>query len=70
VRVISGRVCNYRAFRLLKTSAVRFEFQPSIDERQIRELRSLRFVHDASNAIHLSVAFAEAAIQAGYGAYS
>jgi len=56
-----------------------FGFQPSIDERQIRELRSLRFVHDASNAIflgppgvgktHLSVAFAEAAIQAGFGAY-
>lgn len=56
-----------------------FAFQPSIEERQIRELRSLRFVHDASNLIflgppgvgktHLSVAFAEAAIQAGYGAY-
>src|SRR5215470_12964889 len=56
-----------------------FGFQPSIDERQIRELRSLRFVHDASNVIflgppgvgktHLSVAFAEAAIQAGFGAY-
>ena len=56
-----------------------FGFQPSIDERQIRELRSLRFVHEASNVIllerpgvgktHLSVAFAEAAIQAGFGAY-
>jgi len=56
-----------------------FGFQPSIDERQIRELRSLRFVHDASNVIflgppgvgktHRSVAFAEAAIQAGFGAY-
>jgi DNA replication protein DnaC len=56
-----------------------FAFQPSIDERQIRELRSLRFVHDASNLIllgppgvgktHLSVAFAGAAIQAGFGAY-
>ena len=56
-----------------------FAFQPSMDERQIRELRSLRFVHDASNLIflgppgvgktHLSVAFAEAAIQAGFGAY-
>jgi DNA replication protein DnaC len=51
----------------------------SIDERQIRELRTLRFVHEASNAIflgppgvgktHLSVALAEAAIQAGFGAY-
>lgn len=56
-----------------------FGFQPSIDERQIRELRSLRFVNEASNVIllgppgvgktHLSVAFAEAAIQAGFGAY-
>jgi DNA replication protein DnaC len=56
-----------------------FSFQPSIDERQIRELRTLRFVHEASNVIllgppgvgktHLSVALAEAAIQAGFGAY-
>ena len=56
-----------------------FSFQPSIDERQIRELQTLRFVHEASNAIflgppgvgktHLSVALAEAAIQAGFGAY-
>ena len=56
-----------------------FSFQPSIDERQIRELRSLRFVHEASNAIllgppgvgktHMSVALAEAAIRSGLGAY-
>lgn len=56
-----------------------FGFQPSIDERQIRELRSLRFVHEGSNVIflgppgvgktHLSVALAEASIQAGFGAY-
>jgi DNA replication protein DnaC len=56
-----------------------FSFQPSIDERQIRNLQTLRFVHEASNAIflgppgvgktHLSVALAEAAIQAGFGAY-
>jgi DNA replication protein DnaC len=56
-----------------------FGFQPSIDERQIRELRTLRFVHDAGNVIllgppgvgktHLSVAFAVEAIQAGFGAY-
>ena len=26
-------------------------FQPSIDERQIRELQTLRFVHEASNVI-------------------
>src|SRR5271154_319085 len=56
-----------------------FGFQPSIDERQIRELRTLRFVHEASNVIllgppgvgktHLSVALAEAAIRSGLGAY-
>lgn len=56
-----------------------FSFQPSIDERQIRELQTLRFVHEASNVIflgppgvgktHLSVALAEAGIQAGFGAY-
>jgi DNA replication protein DnaC len=56
-----------------------FAFQPSIDERQVRELRTLRFVHEASNVIflgppgvgktHLSVALAEASIQAGFGAY-
>jgi len=56
-----------------------FAFQPSIDERQIRELRSLRFVHEGSNVIflgppgvgktHLSVSLAEASIQSGFGAY-
>lgn len=56
-----------------------FNFQPSIDERQIRELRTLRFIHEASNVIllgppgvgktHLSVVLAEAAIQSGFGAY-
>src|SRR3569623_37656 len=30
-----------------------FAFQPSIDERQIRELQTLRFVHDAYNVILL-----------------
>lgn len=56
-----------------------FSFQPSIDERQIRELRTLRFIHEASNVIllgppgvgktHLAVALAEAAIRAGQAAY-
>ena len=56
-----------------------FSFQPSIDERQISELRTLRFVHEAANVIlqgppgvgktHLAVALAEAAIQAGQAAY-
>jgi DNA replication protein DnaC len=52
-----------------------FGFQPSIDEGQIRELRTLRFVHEASNVIilgppgvgktHLAVSLAETAIQSG-----
>jgi DNA replication protein DnaC len=56
-----------------------FSFQPSLDERQIRELRTLRFVHEASNVIllgppgvgktHLAVALAEASIRAGQAAY-
>lgn len=56
-----------------------FGFQPSIDERQIRELRTLRCVHDASTVIFLgplgvgktpwSVALAVKAIHAGFGAY-
>jgi DNA replication protein DnaC len=56
-----------------------FDFQPSIDERQIRELRTLRFVHEAENVIflgppgvgktHLAVALAEATIQASMAAY-
>jgi len=56
-----------------------FGFQPSIDERQIRELRTLRFVHEASNVIllgppgggktHLAVALSEASIRAGQAAY-
>jgi DNA replication protein DnaC len=56
-----------------------FAFQPSIDERQIRELRTLRFVHEASNVIllgppgvgktHIAVALAETAIQSGQAAY-
>jgi DNA replication protein DnaC len=55
-----------------------FSFQPSIDERQVRELATLSFVAEASNVIllgppgvgktHLAVALATAAIRGGYGA--
>src|SRR6202451_4710685 len=67
-------------FPFVKTfEQVDFGFQPLLGERQMREVRSLRFIHDASNVIllgppgvgktHLSVALAEAAIQSGFGAY-
>lgn len=56
-----------------------FGFQPSIDERQIRELQTLRFVSEASNVVllgppgvgktHLAIALAVEAVRAGYGAY-
>ncbi len=56
-----------------------FSFQPSIDDRQIRELSTLRFAYDASNVIflgppgvgktHLAVALGVEAIRQGLGVY-
>lgn len=55
-----------------------FAFQPSIDEREMRELRTLRFVHEAGNVLflgppgvgktHLAVALTTEAIRAGFSA--
>ena len=56
-----------------------FAFQPSIDERQVKELASLAFVAEATNVLalgppgvgktHLAVTLAKKAIERGYGAY-
>lgn len=56
-----------------------FAFQPSIEERQIRELQTLRFVSECSNVIllgppgvgktHIAVGLAVEAIRGGYSAY-
>jgi DNA replication protein DnaC len=82
----------YRTSRILQTrtrmaslpyaktlSQFDFGFQPSIDERQIKELQTLRFLTEAGNVIllgppgvgktHLAVALAIEAIRGGYGAY-
>jgi DNA replication protein DnaC len=56
-----------------------FQFQPSVDRRQVQELASLSFVADAANVLllgppgvgktHLAVSLSIKAIEQGYGVY-
>jgi DNA replication protein DnaC len=56
-----------------------FAFQPSVEERRIKELATLRFLHDAENVCflgppgvgktHMAVSLSLAAMKAGYSAY-
>ena len=56
-----------------------FAFQPSIDERHVRELAGLAFVAEAANILllgppgvgktHLAMALGKMAVERGYGAY-
>lgn len=71
------RVANLPANKTLREFD--FSFQPSIDERQIRELQTLRFAQTAENVIllgppgvgktHLAVGLAVEAIRGGFTAY-
>lgn len=78
-RALSSRM-RLAGFPTVKTlSQFDFGFQPSLDERLVHELATLRFVHEASNVIllgppgvgktHLATGLAVAAIEGGFSAY-
>ena len=56
-----------------------FAFQPSVDERLVRELAGLAFIHETANIVllgppgtgktHLAVALGMQAVANGFGAY-
>jgi DNA replication protein DnaC len=79
IRALSARMRMAGMPAAKSLSGFDFAFQHSIDERQIRELATLRFVSEVSNVIllgppgvgktHLAVALALEAIQGGHSAY-
>lgn len=71
------RLAHFPALKTLESFD--FGFQPSLDERQVRELQTLRFVHECRNVVllgppgvgktHLAIGLAVEAVRSGYGAY-
>jgi DNA replication protein DnaC len=76
---LTGRIQQSRLPYVKTLEQFDFAFQPSIDKRQIQELQTLRFVHEAENVVflgppgvgktHLSVALAMEAMKAGFSAH-
>ena len=77
-RLLSGRLRQAKLPFVKTLEQFDFAFQPSIEERQIRELRTLRFVHEAANVLflgppgvgktHLAVGLAIEAVRCGFSA--
>jgi DNA replication protein DnaC len=77
-RALERRLRAARLPRRVRLSTFDFSFQPTLSERLVRELASLRFVQTATNVIflgppgvgktHLASALALAAMEAGYSA--
>ena len=77
-RALERRVRAAHLPRRVRLDAFDFSFQPSLSERLVRELASLRFVQTATNVVllgppgvgktHLASALAIQAIEAGYSA--
>ena len=77
-RALERRVRAAHLPRRVRLDAFDFSFQPSLSERLVRELASLRFVQTATNVVllgppgvgktHLASALALAAMEAGYSA--
>lgn len=77
-RALERRLRAARLPRRVRLDGFDFRFQPTLSERLVRELASLRFIQNATNVIflgppgvgktHLASALAVAAMEAGYSA--